>query len=553
MAESPVSTLHGFPGRNQGAEPGAPTSIGQTGRLSRLMVTTVVFGALWCMLVERLGQYWTVESEYSFGWLVPVLCLYLFCLRWRSRPAGRWPTAGWVRALFWIAAFGLLPTWLITQANADWRVGAWWLTLEVIALSLATIYWMGGRPWLRHFAFSICLIAAATPWPSFLESKIVYLATQLSTVLTVGALNLWHIDAVRHGNLIELRTGVVGLDEACSGIQSLQAALMITLFLGELYRVSVTRRLALVISGAVIAFLGNGARTFALAAIAAKDGTQSVAAWHDPLGYVLMAGCFLLVIAGSRLISGPLPVLSPPGESSRPSYPYRVLVSLGGWILFVWAGTETWYLVHAPAQTAEWSIVWPSHKSQFAEIALSKVEVDKLGFNQGGGAEWIEGDGSQWVAYFFKWGRGPSWSRIRARGHRPEVCFPAAGYKACGDHGTLVIQAQGLSIPFHAMDFDDGVNKSYVFFCLWEDGARGSDQFEQQDGWVELSRLRSVWLGERSLGQQTLEIVISGYDSAEQAATAFRREIVTLISRETKDAGVAASDSLAVPQIAKRQ
>jgi exosortase len=516
--------------------PGAPASSWPAGRVRRWIVTVLVFGALWYMLVDCLGQYWAVESEYSFGWLVPVLCLYLFFIRWRSRPGAGCAAAGWVIVVFAVVAFGLLPAWLIAQANPDWSLVAWVLTAEIAGLSLCTMYWIGGRPWLRHFAFSICLIAAATPWPTFLEGKIVRVLKELSTVLTVGALNLWHLDAVRHGSLIELRTGVVGLDEACSGIQSVQATLMMTLFLGELYQASIRRRAGLLISGAVIAFLCNGVRTFSLAAVAAKAGPESVANWHDPLGYLLMAACFLLIIAVSRLISGPLPVLSPPLSPLSPtSYPYRIIVSLGAWILFILVGTEIWYRLHVPAQTVQWSIVWPIHKSEFAEIPFSKTELEKLAFNRGRGAEWTEADGSHWVAYFFKWAQGPSWSRILARGHRPEVCFPAAGYKACGDHGMIEVQTEGLSLPFHALDFDDGVRKSYVFFCLWEDGVKNSDRFGHEDRWTQLTRLRSVLLGQRRLGQQTLEIVISGYDSPEQAVAAFRRGIVTLIGTRTSD------------------
>jgi hypothetical protein len=61
--------------------------------------------------------------------------------------------AEWV---FWIAGFALLPTWLVEQPNPDWRVVSWLLGLEVVILSLCGIYFVGGRSWLRHFAFSIC-------------------------------------------------------------------------------------------------------------------------------------------------------------------------------------------------------------------------------------------------------------------------------------------------------------------------------------------------------------------------------------------------------------
>jgi hypothetical protein len=69
--------------------------------------------------------------------------------------------------------------------------------------------------------------------------------------LTVASLNLFHISAVQHGNVIEVKTGLLGIDEACSGIRSLQATLMVSLFLGELYRAATLRRVVLIVCGAL--------------------------------------------------------------------------------------------------------------------------------------------------------------------------------------------------------------------------------------------------------------------------------------------------------------
>jgi hypothetical protein len=79
---------------------------------------------------------------------------------------------------------------------------------------------------------------------------------------------------------------------------------------------------------------------------------------------------------------------------------------------------------------------------------------------------------------------------------------------------------------FPCVDFEDGGNKEYVFFCLWEEGLKSSERPLIKDTWSRLSRLRSAPVGKRNLAQQTLEIVISGYDSPEKAEAAFRREIV---------------------------
>ena len=493
------------------------------------MVTGAVFAALWYLLIERLAQYWTVEPAYNFGWLVPILCGYLFWLRWRSRPEPGTSEAGLAGCVFWLGALGLLPTWLIVQANPDWRVVAWLLAGQTVLLSLCVIYWSGGRAWLGHFAFSICLILAAVPWPTFLESAVVRGLTELSTWVTVGSLNVLRIAAWQHGNVIELQTGSVGVDEACSGIRSLQAVLMLTLFLGELYRTSFQRRYALVVTGAAIAFITNSIRTICLAMVAAKLGNESVATWHDPIGYTLMTSCFLGVLAAAHVIAGPLPTLPAAVRTSPVHYPYRLLVGLGGWILFVCVGTEIWYRAHAPTEMTKWSVSWPVHKPEFADIPITKTEADALLFDQGRGATWTNADDSRWAVYFFRWIQGPSWSRILARGHRPEVCFPASGYRACADHGTIIVQAKGLSIPFHALDFQDGEDKEYVFFCVWEDGLKSSERLRAQDKWSQLTRLHSVLLGERGLAQQTLEIVISGYPNQQEAESAFRGEIAKLI------------------------
>jgi exosortase len=515
--------------RERNAGLGKMTRDVKSGKMRAWIVTVVVFGALWFMLIECLGQHWAVEPEYSFGWLAPILGGYLFWLRWRGRPMNTVPKAGAVRLVFCLTALAILPTWLIGQANPDWRVVCWLLASETVLLSLCAIYLLGGKGWLVHFAASICLILAAVPWPSLLERGVVHGLTRLSTEVTVGALNLLRIPALQHGNAIELRSGLVGLDEACSGMQSLQASLMMTLFLGELFRTSARRRSALVVFGVVIAFGCNSLRTTLLCMVAANQGSEAVAAWHDPLGYVLMTAGFLLVLVVSRLITGPLPPLEPAITTRQLRYPYGLLASFGAWIILVGIGTEIWYRLHARPQTTPWSVVWPTDKADFAEVPISRAAAEALLFNEGRGGEWSNGDGSHWIAYFLRWSQGPSWSRIVARWHRPEVCFPAAGYKACGDHGVIVVQVNGFSIPFRALEFEDDGKKQYVFFCLWEPGDKDSESPGRGDNWSQVTRLRSVLVGERGLAQQTLEVILSGYDSSETAETGFRRELANLI------------------------
>jgi exosortase len=495
------------------------------GRLLQRTLPLVVFGGLWYMLIKHLSVYWAVDPQYSFGWFGPVICSYLLFIRWITRPQiepAPSPGAEWV---FWIACLALLPTWLVVQPNPDWRLISWLLTLEIVILSLCAIYFMGGRSWLSHFAFSICFILTTLPWPGGLEALITQSLMQGATWITVEFLRLFNIAALQHGNVIEVKTGLLGIDEACSGVRSLQATVMVSLFLGELYRATWQRRVCFLVSGVLIAFFCNVGRTFFLSWVAAKIGIDSIPKWHDPAGFIILFICFFALWGLVRLVSGPPPTLQPSKESAPMPLPRRLAIGLGAWLLVTVFGVEVWYRVHETGETLRWSFEAPTAKKHFANVSLP----DPLG-DERRGVSWTENDGSRWTALFFKWAAGPPRSRILARLHRPENCLPAAGFKLQVDRGMINVKAKDLNIPFHAMDFDYDGKQAFVYFCLWQDRLKSGEQLRIRDHLDNrLVGLESVLLGERNLAQQTLEIVIFGYATSQEAESALRYQMQNLV------------------------
>jgi hypothetical protein len=93
------------------------------------------------------------------------------------------------------------------------------------------------------------------------------------------------------------------------------------------------------------------------------------------------------------------------------------------------------------------------------------------------------------------------------------------------------VKAKELIIPFRALEFEYDGQPVYVFFCLWQDRIKSGESFRIRDHWDErLVGLESVVLGERNLAQQTLEIVIFGYGTSEQAEGALRRQMEEMIT-----------------------
>src|SRR5205085_8693582 len=172
------------------------------------------------------------------------------------------------------------PIRLIQEASPDWRLLSWGMAGSAAVITGAGIYLSGGRPWLRHFAFPILFFFVAVPWPTSLEQFVIQGLMRADALINVEVLNAIGISAVQLGNVIEVGTGFVGIDEACTGVRSLQATLMVSLFLGEFYGFQAGRRLLLILSGAVLAFGCNLVRTFLLVSLGAEHGSETIARWH---------------------------------------------------------------------------------------------------------------------------------------------------------------------------------------------------------------------------------------------------------------------------------
>ena len=66
---------------------------------------------------------------------------------------------------------------------------------------------------------------------------------------------------------------------------------MIALFLGEFYRLTIVRRIALCLAGLSLAFFCNVIRTVILVWVAANQGLGAVSQWHDPAGVTILLAC----------------------------------------------------------------------------------------------------------------------------------------------------------------------------------------------------------------------------------------------------------------------
>ena len=495
----------------------------------------IVPGALWLWLCHHLHFEWTLNAQYNYGWAVPFLTAVLFYLRWPQRPE---PEASRPRPLAIAAAFMvlllLLPVRLLEEANPDWRLLSWALGLLVVVSSLITLLRFGGGAWLRHFAFPVAFILVAVPWPVQVENAIVHGLTRAVAYVAVEAASWLGIGAYQAGNVIQLANGFVGVDEACSGVKTLQAAIMVSLFLGELVGATALRRLALVLVGCAWMFACNIVRATALVVIAARSGIPALEHWHDLIGSaVLILGMAGLVAAAFLLqrkqrVVPPLP----PRTETRPgsgfaSIPLVETAAALLWITVIFAGAEAWYRAHESNLVARsaWEAQWPqgSTKAPIADTTAAVLRYDKAT-----SAAWTEPPREKWWGFFARW--EPRRTAVQlVRSHSPEICLPAIGRTFRGELAPEVVDAGPLALAFRVYDFEQHGQPLYVFVAVEEDKVSPGNNWPAVLDWSARGRIRAAWEGQRNMGQRLLELAVLGPPNGEAARSALQQTVRAIV------------------------
>ena len=516
-----------------------PPTIAPKSGIINWLAPVLFLGLTWFELVRHLQAEWSYNPQYHYAWSVPLLVVYMLWRRWLERPSPGQANSSLPFLVIVIGVVLLLPLRFLSEANPDWRLLSWAMAGICVAVSLAFTYQIGGRSWQRHFAFPLLFFLVAVPWPVQLEQAIIQNLMRLVTGINVFFLSVAGIPALQHGNVIEVRSGLIGIEEACSGVRSLQATLMVSLFLGELYSFSTIRRIALVVAGAVLAFVCNVVRTSILVWIGANRGTQAIESWHDPAGLTILLVClfglWLLSLLMARSASSPTEYNAvAPTAWGRRVHGMRLLI-LAGVLVSGEVAVQLWYRAHESRFAASrWTAQWPESEKGYQNVVIPPATQGILRYDEGGGASWNGADAHQWMMYFFRWLPGRT-AALFVKIHRPDVCLPASGLTLQRDEGIRLVDINGVKLPLRSYNFDDHGLPLHVVYCYWD--ARSSyDSVSAavEEDWTARGRIQAALRGRRETGAQMLELVVWGYHDDAEAKRALESQLAAIIRSKSK-------------------
>lgn len=493
-----------------------------------LSLAPMVFAWLWTW--RHLATSWQAHPHYEYGWGVPALFLVLVWQNWRgeTRPPARAGIAGL------IAAAGVM-AWvlgeMIRQHDPMWRLADGLLTAGATLLSVAWLQRAGGWPLVRRQGFPLVFAWTAVPWPMPLELATTQQLLHLVASVAMVCISMAGVPAFQRGSVIELADGTLGLEEACSGIQSLQAALMAALFLGEFYRLTPARRAGMLAAACAIAVLGNLLRVLALIASGIRDGVASTASQHDHIGNAATVLIFAAVFLLARLLRQRGAFPSAPSPELRLPSP-----AAGIAILALLVATVSARSFQSGARESVAGPRWRIDVSQLPEgwraesFLPSRKERAMLRFTASDTWKFQLPDGRTAWLYRLEWAPGHGMPPL-AFSHTPAMCMPWAGWVPARSPRAETLQLASRALPAVVFDFTQGSQRVVAVQVVSAGGEPVAFTAFEPHSENRLRRLASLWRAPRGNLDEELLLYLPVHGATGDGLDTARELLDAVLSR----------------------
>ena len=296
------------------------------------------------------------------------------------------------------------------------------------------------------------------------------------------ALHLLGIAARREGNVIELATTTVGIEEACSGVRSLISCIFAGLFFSATLVRRPWARAVIIALAAPLALVMNFLRSLTLTLLA-HAGIDISGTWHDLTGFAVL-GITAALLGGLALLLErrtapvpPSPASVPSAASSRatPFVPLTVTILLGLVLVgFFVRNTRPSSRADAPvpnllailpAAADGWRVDTSRDLYQFSDTLKTEFLAQRTYIGQTAAGPT---DVTIYLAY---WRAGQSTvSSVAA--HTPDACWPGSGWAIVPQPvGTVTPVVAGRTLaPAEYRFFQANTRAQHVWFWHLFDG-----------------------------------------------------------------------------------
>lgn len=286
-------------------------TLGNKHRAWRVFAAAVVVMALITVAMydglDYMIRRWQGMEEYSHGFMLPVVALYLSWLRFDPRDIDAAYLKRWPGLLLLLA--GLL-LGLLGEMSAIFEVIQYGYVFSFLGVVVIVL---GYRAFQRMLA-PLLILFFMVPFPNFIYRSLSAQLQLWSSVLGVEFIRLFDIPVFLEGNVIDLGAMKLQVVEACSGLRYLFPLLSLSYICAYLFKAPLWQRGLVFLSAAPITLIMNSLRIGAIGVTVEYWGIEMAeGVLHDFEGWIMfmfsMGVLLLEIYCLSRLLKPRVPLL----------------------------------------------------------------------------------------------------------------------------------------------------------------------------------------------------------------------------------------------------
>lgn len=256
----------------------------------RLLVPALMLCAVYAPIFPRMADDWMTDPNYSHGFLVPVIAVWLARKKWPEiRETEIIPSnLGFLLILFGLCVltFGVTVHELFTSR------------ISFIFLLAGIIHVFFGTAVLKQLVMPLAFLVFMIPIPYTIHDALALPLRSLVSVLATEGLRLFGLPVLREGNVILLPNITLEVVEACSGMRSLVSLVALGTAYAFLFLKGTWRKAVLICATTPIAVATNVARVFITGVLARHFGASAAEGFfHDFAGTVVFTVALALTAA----------------------------------------------------------------------------------------------------------------------------------------------------------------------------------------------------------------------------------------------------------------
>jgi len=245
-------------------------------------------------ILAALVKNWNDDADMGHGFFVPIIAGYIAWQK-RSQIADLRARPNWWGLA--IVIYGAVQMYIATL-GAELFLARTSFVISIIGMVLL----LGGREYLRVFAFPLFLLFFMVPIPAIIYNRITFPLQIYASEAADSVLGLLGYAVLREGNILELPSQRLSVVEACSGIRSLLSLSFLSLVYGYFFEKKTWIRVALFLSTIPIAMIANAARVTLTGILSEIKPELAEGFFHEFSGWVIFMIALGIMVALHQLV-----------------------------------------------------------------------------------------------------------------------------------------------------------------------------------------------------------------------------------------------------------